>query len=126
LLGQHAARPLTHGPAVGAEEDEEPEPEEGEYLLVVEVDGQHALNCVAVAEVRVAEFSYSEIAHHDLQNEKTIIQNRVDGKSKQKIFLFEFRPGFFKSRKSNPNQKVINPSGKTKIKIISEIQTKTF
>jgi len=43
LLWHHAVNPRHKRPGVHAEENQEPEPEESEYLLVVEVDRQYAL-----------------------------------------------------------------------------------
>ena len=66
VLGQHAAHPLTHGPEIGAEQYKEPEPEEREDLLIVQVYGQHTLNGVAVTEVWMAELADSKVAHDHL------------------------------------------------------------
>jgi len=66
LGGQEAVGPDAERVDVDDEHDGVPEPDEGEDLLVEEVDGQHALDRVAVAHFRVAHFADAEVAHADL------------------------------------------------------------
>lgn len=62
----HSVYPLTQRPEIGKEQNQKPKPEKREYLLVVQVDGQHALYGISMAEIRMSELSDAKVTHDHL------------------------------------------------------------
>ena len=62
----HPGEPVDKRPRVHEKQNQEPKPEKREYLLIVQVDRQHALYRVLVAEVGMPKLPDEEIAHDHL------------------------------------------------------------